>query len=202
MRLLPLLVRRGCGCKLDASFRVQDSGSATDGDANLRKRRATMAQSLLGLGSNLGDREATLDSALRELERTEGVRLIARSQWHRFEPVGGPPGQGEYLNGVALLETSLSPPALLRVTQQIETQFGRQRGQRWAARTLDIDLLLYDDLVIDTPELSIPHPRLAVRPFVLDPAVEIAADWVHPTLGQSLAELREQLDCGERQALE
>ena len=153
-----------------------------------------MAQCLLALGSNLGDREATLSAALAAIDAVEGVRLLRASRWHRSEPVGGPPGQGEYLNGAAIVETSLAPQELLNEMQAVEQQFGRERTVHWGPRTLDVDLLLLEDQIIDTPELTIPHPRMAGRRFVLEPAIEIAADWVHPGLARTLAALRAELD--------
>jgi 2-amino-4-hydroxy-6-hydroxymethyldihydropteridine diphosphokinase len=163
-----------------------------------------MAQALLGLGSNLGNRDAMLDAAVESLDSTTGVRMVARSRWHSTKPVGGPPGQDDYLNGAVLIETTLEPLVLLRQVRQIETQFGRQRQTevRWGPRTLDIDLLLYDDRVVDTPELEIPHPRMAERRFVLEPTVEIAANWVHPVRKTSLAELLRRLDQTEPPAVE
>jgi 2-amino-4-hydroxy-6-hydroxymethyldihydropteridine diphosphokinase len=130
--------------------------------------------------------------------------MVARSRWHSTKPVGGPPGQDDYLNGAVLIETTLEPLVLLRQVRQIETQFGRQRQTevRWGPRTLDIDLLLYDDRVVDTPELEIPHPRMAERRFVLEPTVEIAANWVHPVRKTSLAELLRRLDQTEPPAVE
>ena len=91
------------------------------------------------------------------------------SSFHETEPVGGPPGQGPYLNAAACIETTLEPPAVLQLLQEIEAKNGRVRLVRWGERTLDLDLLLFDDRIVETPELTIPHPRMAVRRFVLEP---------------------------------
>ena len=118
------------------------------------------------------------------------------SSFHETEPVGGPPGQGKYLNAAAVLETTLDPLELLQVLQEIEAQFGRVRTVRWGERTLDLDLLLFDDRIIDTPELTIPHPRLRVRRFVLEPLAEIAPEAVDPVTKRTIADLLADLDQG------
>ena len=107
--------------------------------------------------------------------------------------VGGPEGQRPYLNGALLLETSLEPEALLTRLLQIEAELGRCRSTRWDQRTIDLDLLLYDSLVVRSPELELPHPRMAVRRFVLEPAAEVAGSMVHPTIGWSVDRLLEHL---------
>ena len=135
-----------------------------------------MSTAFIGLGANLGDRSATLSAALDRLDRVEGIRVVTRSSFHETAPVGGPAGQPMYLNAAAKLETTLEPHALLSVLQQIELEFGRQRLERWGPRTLDLDLLLYDSLVIETPELTLPHPLMHERPFVLAPLAEIAPE--------------------------
>jgi 2-amino-4-hydroxy-6-hydroxymethyldihydropteridine diphosphokinase len=152
-----------------------------------------MATCLIGLGSNVGDRRRTLDRALELLDRLPAVQVIARSRWHETTPVGGPPGQGPFLNGAALLETALEPLPLAMVLWEIEAQLGRVRRERWGPRTLDLDLLLYDQLAIDTPLLRVPHPRMTWRRFVLEPAAEIAPSMVHPTIGWTIARLLEHL---------
>lgn len=155
-----------------------------------------MARSLIAIGSNLGDRAATLDASADALARTSGVELLSRSSWQLTLPVGGDSSHHQFLNGAMLLETSHSPQQLLRQLQQIEQQFGRERRKRWGDRTLDLDLLLYGDAVVSTPELTVPHPRMSFRRFVLEPAVEISSEMVHPTIGWTLQRLLDQLETG------
>jgi 2-amino-4-hydroxy-6-hydroxymethyldihydropteridine diphosphokinase len=155
-----------------------------------------MAWCLLALGSNLGDRAELLCRAIDALSRLPHTRLTARSSWHETQPQGGPPGQGPFLNGAALLSTTLSPEALSSELLRIETALGRVRGERWGPRTIDLDLLLYDHEMRDAPELTLPHPRMASRRFVLAPAVEVAPWMVHPTSGWTIAQLLANLDAG------
>jgi 2-amino-4-hydroxy-6-hydroxymethyldihydropteridine diphosphokinase len=151
-----------------------------------------MPQALVSLGSNLGDRPAILDRAAAALD-SQACRLVARSSWYETAPVGGPLGQDVFLNGVVRLETSLEPHNLLARLQSLESESGRVRDAEWGPRTLDLDLLFYDDQVLDTPELVLPHPRAAFRRFVLDGAAAVAPDWRHPILDRSLAELLRHL---------
>jgi 2-amino-4-hydroxy-6-hydroxymethyldihydropteridine diphosphokinase len=149
---------------------------------------------LIGLGSNLGDRRAALEGAIAALSETPGIVVRKVSSFHETEPVGGPAGQGRYLNAAAALETTLEPIELVRVLQQIETRFGRGRTVRWAERTLDLDLLLFGDRIIDTPGLIVPHPRFSVRRFVLEPLADVAPEAVDPVTGRTIAQLLADLD--------
>ncbi|MBI1904450.1 MAG: 2-amino-4-hydroxy-6-hydroxymethyldihydropteridine diphosphokinase [Planctomycetia bacterium] len=153
-----------------------------------------MSLALVSLGSNLGDRAATLAAATERLAREPNIVVRARSRLVESRPAGGPAGQAPFLNGAVLLETTKSPHELAAVLHRIEEQLGRQRHVRWAARTIDLDLLLFDDAVIDTEDLLVPHPRMSFRRFVLEPACEIAAEMVHPNCGLTLAELLSHLD--------
>ncbi len=142
-----------------------------------------LVDALVGLGSNLGDRASQLRSALDALDATPGIELITVSAFYETDPVGPAP-QGPYLNAAVRLRTTLPPRALLHRLLEIEAAAGRERGaQKNAARTLDLDLLLYGELRIEEDALTVPHPRLHERAFVLEPLAEIAADAVHPVLG-------------------
>lgn len=143
----------------------------------------------VALGSNLGDRDAHLAAALEGLRDSVGIDLIRVSPVFETDPVGPPP-QGPYLNAVAELRCRLAPRELLGRLLEIEALRGRARGSnRDSARTLDLDLLLFGDRVIDEPKLEIPHPRLHTRPFVLEPLRAIAAETVHPVLGETIETL-------------
>ncbi len=157
-----------------------------------------MAYALVAVGCNLGDRRGQLAAALERLAANSGVRVLSVSRWHETAPVGGPAGQGAFLNGALLLETSLAPETLRTLLAQIESQLGRDRAGgtsavRWQARPIDLDLLLYDQVVLATPALTVPHPRMAFRRFVLDPAAEVAPDMVHPLLGWRIDRLARHL---------
>jgi 2-amino-4-hydroxy-6-hydroxymethyldihydropteridine diphosphokinase len=151
-------------------------------------------RALIGLGSNLGDRRATLESALAQLSAAPGVVVAKVSSFHETAPVGGPEGQGLFLNAAAALDTTLEPLPLLHLLLDIEARHGRTRTVHWGPRTLDLDLLLFDDRVVNTPELSVPHPRLAVRRFVLEPLAEIAPDAVNPVTKRTVLEMLADLD--------
>lgn len=153
-----------------------------------------MPSCLIGLGSNLGDRGGTLERAVEELRRRAQIDVVAVSRWYETAPIGGPAAQDPYLNGAALLRTTLPPRQMLGRLARIETLLGRERSERWQARTLDLDLLLYDDIILNEPSLRIPHPRMAFRRFVLVGAAQIAPRMVHPIMGWTVQRLLEHLD--------
>ncbi|EDX73521.1 2-amino-4-hydroxy-6-hydroxymethyldihydropteridine pyrophosphokinase [Coleofasciculus chthonoplastes PCC 7420] len=149
--------------------------------------------SAIALGSNLGDSRAILEAAIVMLAKTPGITVTSQSSWYRTAPVGPP--QPDYLNGCVILEVQLTPHDLLQTLLSIEKQFGRERGESWGPRTLDLDILLFDNLIINTPTLKIPHPRMSERAFVLVPLAEIAPDWIEPTSGCAIAQLVQRVDC-------
>ncbi len=148
-----------------------------------------MSHSYLALGSNLGDRQAYLDRAILRLRAEPGIVVRRASSYYETAPVGGPAGQGAYLNAAVEIETTLSPEQLLQRLLEIERQFGRTRSERNAPRTLDLDILLIDSLVRAAPDPIVPHPRLHERRFVLEPLAEMAPWLMHPVLNKSMAEL-------------
>lgn len=142
----------------------------------------------VALGANLGDRESNLRAALSLLE--EGDISIARvSSFIENPAVGGPPDSPPFVNAVAEVRTTLSPQRLLDRLLEIERQLGRQRREKWGPRSIDLDLILYGDRIIQTPTLTIPHPRMHERRFVLQPLAELAPHLVHPVLKQQIAQM-------------
>jgi len=136
----------------------------------------------LGIGSNLGDRAALLQSAVDGLAATDGITVAAVSPVYETEPVGGPE-QPEYLNAVVAIDTDLTARQLLEVARRLEREAGRERGERWGPRTLDVDVLLVGDERVDEPDLLVPHPRLYERAFVMVPLADLdpmLAPWVPP----------------------
>jgi 2-amino-4-hydroxy-6-hydroxymethyldihydropteridine diphosphokinase len=126
----------------------------------------------VGIGSNLGDREANLRAAVELLSAEEGIEVVAASEIRETEPVG-PVEQGPFLNGALQLRTSLEPRELLQRLRSVENRIGRVRDKRWGPRTIDLDLLLYGNESIDEPGLTIPHPRLHERRFALEPLADL-----------------------------
>ena len=153
-----------------------------------------MTTSLIAFGANLGNRTESLDRACQRLSSHEQITVVARSRDYQTSPIGGPAGQENFLNAAILLDTSLSPPQLLLLLQTIETELGRKRQQRWDERPIDLDLLLYDTLTLNEDELQVPHPHMAFRRFVLEPAVEIAPTLIHPNNGWTIQQLYEHLN--------
>jgi len=133
-----------------------------------------MSRAWIGLGSNQDEPERQVARALTELEALADTRVLRHSRLYRTPPWGPVSGQPDYANAVAELETGLRPSDLLAALLETEAEHGRERRERWGPRTLDLDLLLYDDLTMDTSELTLPHPRLAGRAFVLVPLAELA----------------------------
>jgi 2-amino-4-hydroxy-6-hydroxymethyldihydropteridine diphosphokinase len=142
-------------------------------------------KAFIGLGSNLGDREAMIRMALDDLARLPGTTLVRASSLYDTEPVGDV-DQPNFLNAVAQIDTELTARQLLWNLQLIERRLGRVRTQKWGPRTIDLDLLLYGALVVDEPDLKVPHPELIRRSFVLVPLVELDPLLVHPLTHETL----------------
>lgn len=147
----------------------------------------------IALGSNLGNSRPVLAAALERLGSLADTQLTVCSSLYKTAPVGPP--QPDYLNACALIETHLSAQALMQCLLAIEADFGRIRQERWGPRILDLDLILYADHRIESPDLQVPHPRFRERAFVLVPLAEIAPAWIDPVTRQSVAELCNHLDC-------
>ena len=152
-----------------------------------------MEKCAIALGSNLGDSRTTLEAAVATLANMPEITLLTRSNWYQTKAVGPP--QPDYINGCAVLQVKMPPQTLLETLLSVEAQFGRVRQERWGPRSLDLDLLLYDDLILETPTLTLPHPRMRERAFVLVPLAEIAPDWLDPVSQKAIAQLVTAVDC-------
>lgn len=147
----------------------------------------------IALGANLGDRERNIRDALRRLAASSEISIRKISSLLENPAVGGPAGAPSFLNVVAEIETTLSPRALLQRLLAVEHELGRERHEKWEPRKIDLDLILYGNMVIDEPDLIVPHPRMHERRFVLQPLAEIAPQVLHPVLHQKAAALLQNL---------
>jgi 2-amino-4-hydroxy-6-hydroxymethyldihydropteridine diphosphokinase len=152
----------------------------------------------VALGSNLGDRQATLQTAVDRMGPA-GLEVVGLSPWFQTAPVGGPEGQKPYLNAAAELRTDRTPAEVLDQLQRIEFELGRDRRSevRWGPRSCDLDILLFGRRIVQTDTLIIPHPRMHQRRFVLEPLARIAPEVVHPVLGKTISELLADLPAGQ-----
>ena len=147
----------------------------------------------IGFGSNIGDRLTHIQNAIRALLKTEGITLQRISSVYKTDPVGFE-AQAQFLNGVAAIQTHLPPLSLLHILKDIEAAVGRQHRVRWGPREIDLDILIYGDLCLQTEKLVIPHPEMHLRRFVLVPLAEIAPDLVHPVFQETVQTLLERLE--------
>ena len=143
----------------------------------------------IALGANLGDRRSNIEAAIEQLRATSGVKVTKVSSLIENAAVGGPVGSPAFLNGVAEIETTLSPQELLHRLLEIEHHLGRARREKWGPRIIDLDLILYGDQIFAEPDLQVPHPLMHERRFVLEPLVEIAPDAMHPVMRRRASEL-------------
>lgn len=153
-----------------------------------------MHDCLIAFGSNEGSPQDVYQAALDRLEQSVQVEVVANSKPFETSPVGGPEGQGNYLNAAIRIATELEPDQLHQQLVAIENELGRQRRTRWGSRKIDLDLLLFDELEFNSERLTVPHPRMSFRRFVLEPAGEIAGEMIHPPSGLSMAQLLTNLE--------
>ncbi len=181
-----------------AEYPVRVNAAMVEKRSKVCSNQPVVTSVYIGLGSNEGDRELHLLRAVAELGRLPATKITALSPFYETEPEGGV-RQGDFLNAVARLSTELTPHQLLAELQRIETKvFRRVRAVPGGPRPMDLDILLYDNLAMDSAALTIPHPRLHERRFVLQPLVDIAPDLVHPLLGKSVTELLAVLPTGRK----
>jgi len=159
-----------------------------------------LSTAYLALGGNLGDVPASFSKACDTLNALPGIRVAASSRLYRTPPLG-PAGQPDYFNAVIAIETTMTPLALLEVLQGIENRAGRVRGERWGARTLDLDIISFNDMTISSERLTLPHPEMHRRQFVLRPLCDLDINWQHPRLKQSAGTLLDDLLNSGEQAL-
>lgn len=148
-----------------------------------------MPRCLISLGANLGDPHASMQQAFFWLKSHFGNASVRGSRLYRTPAIGGPDNQQEFLNAIVAVQTQLTPWEVWSVIREIEHRMGRERNIRWEARAIDIDVLLYEDQRIWTPHFKVPHPRMTMRRFVLEPALEVAEDWIEPVTGWSIRQL-------------
>lgn len=153
----------------------------------------SMHLTYIGFGSNIGDRLKHIQRAIHALSKTEGINLQKISSIYKTAPVGYE-AQGEFLNGIVAIQTTLPPLFLLHILKDIETAVGRQHRIRWGPREIDLDLLIYGDLCLQTEQLIVPHPEMHLRRFVLVPLAEIASELVHPVFQETVQTLLERLE--------
>ena len=156
---------------------------------------------LIAFGSNIGDRKACFEQVLNILEQHDCIHEVAASSLYETQPVGGPIDQQPYLNAAIRFSTTLTAGKTYEFLDRIEKKLGRQRNARWEPRTIDLDLLLFGKTIACTDVLTIPHPRMTFRQFVMRPAVEIAAEMVHPLSGCKLSKILERLNSNQRLVL-
>ena len=151
------------------------------------------ADVFVGLGTNLGDRPANLRAAGRALTESPDFASLCWSPVYETRPAGGPPGQENYFNAVVRVAASGGPQRTLGILMETERRLGRSQNRRWGPRVIDLDLLLYGRVVLDEPELTLPHPRMHLRRFVLVPLLDLAPEARHPVQGRSVREMLARL---------
>ena len=157
-----------------------------------------MARVFLSIGSNMDDRAANIQHAVGLLAMSDKIKIVKTSSFYETEPWGNK-NQNWFVNAAVALDTELSPVELLKLCQSVEMQLGRNRvnQEKWSERTIDIDILMYDNLVMSNDILSIPHPYMHKRAFVLVPMLEVKSDLVHPVFKKTISELYDELEYPE-----